>query len=530
MTRTSSRPVRSLAEEVWSLYSDSRQWPERKPLIVRHRARGVDLRPVLACPAFSTRTDDVARVRLTAVGLAEVPAALEYLAPLEELLQSVVQRFVDAVARGEEGVQALPDDFHRAWGDSARGAEAARLIFDVGGVGPFRGGGHSGDFSRFYFDVRHDALPYEDCDLPTILAGGAKAHADFDTEGRLSAGQSGILASVHSFALEHGEWPGALRFAVQERKKGDVQRIVNSLAPRFVRSDFSPSGEIQLTLSGLEIVDKTRDVRRTLMRIINALPEFWVSGMGDTVLVDDKALRSRVDGDQRLLRAAKLYLRYARCCKSRSVGPGSEWVLEVDEGSLSMGGLRTFAQLKKFERHGDFVSVLPRGSGKWRSVESGRSPGKRDAVAAGGGEVSRMDAQLAEALEQINPGLAANYEQALNDLADASRSSYLGAAAGLREVLSVSLRILAPDEMVVKDPGYRAREDGKVTRQLRVDYLVRSRPRNVRMLTEVASKLDALAEHIYDRTSRITHLGHSEREELVTIELYLRALLRDLLT
>ncbi len=88
------------------------------------------------------------------------------------------------------------------------------------------------------------------------------------------------------------------------------------------------------------------------------------------------------------------------------------------------------------------------------------------------------DPEVVDALAQIGPQLAACYRQALRDISQVDRESFVGPAAALRELLSFVLRDLAPDDAVMAGPGFVAeKEDGHPTRRQRVKFILRKKGR-----------------------------------------------------
>jgi hypothetical protein len=71
------------------------------------------------------------------------------------------------------------------------------------------------------------------------------------------------------------------------------------------------------------------------------------------------------------------------------------------------------------------------------------------------------DEEVALRLRQLDPELAASYEQGVLDIEDEARVSYRGPAAELREMLTTVLHILAPNDKVQATDWYReARRSG----------------------------------------------------------------------
>lgn len=142
--------------------------------------------------------------------------------------------------------------------------------------------------------------------------------------------------------------------------------------------------------------------------------------------------------------------------------------------------------------------------------------------------------QVVMKLNELNPDLAACYRQGIGDLDTNARESFVGPAAELREVLAWVMRILAPDDAVTAQEGFRPDPEtkGKPTQRQRVQYIMRTKlkdKREAQSLERAEYGLDELARDLYKRASGKTHLGKTDQEALTTYATYLNAVLRDLL-
>ncbi len=142
--------------------------------------------------------------------------------------------------------------------------------------------------------------------------------------------------------------------------------------------------------------------------------------------------------------------------------------------------------------------------------------------------------EVQAALEAIAPALAASYRQALRDLDDERRESFVGVATEMREVLTKVLHSLAPDDQVRAQQGWKPEgNDDRPTRRQRAAFILRTKSeatsRTVRQaIDQLDGGLDHLTTRLYDRASKSTH-GSADSKELVTLGGYWRSLLRDLL-
>jgi len=141
------------------------------------------------------------------------------------------------------------------------------------------------------------------------------------------------------------------------------------------------------------------------------------------------------------------------------------------------------------------------------------------------------DPEILGALGQITEALAACYRQALRDIAQPDRESFVGPAAALRELLSFVLRDLAPDAALSNEPWFKAEtNDGRPTRAQRVRYIMKKRAGiSNEKVNRALEGLDRIVCDTYDRASRATHLGQGGRTEIATLADYVHGILRDLL-
>ena len=150
---------------------------------------------------------------------------------------------------------------------------------------------------------------------------------------------------------------------------------------------------------------------------------------------------------------------------------------------------------------------------------------------------SRFETELHATLERLVPTAANSYIQGLRDLADESRMSLRGPATELRETLREVLDHLAPDEKVMKAPGFNAAEmhRGHPTMKQKARFILQARdtPSGARETTEVAIErveeaTAALARSVYTRGSISSHVT-STRNEVAQLKRYVETVLGDLL-
>jgi len=156
-------------------------------------------------------------------------------------------------------------------------------------------------------------------------------------------------------------------------------------------------------------------------------------------------------------------------------------------------------------------------------------------------KASEVTLDVEQALEALNPAIADSYRQVLSDLEDDDRISLRGTANELREVLREVLEVLAPDEMVRKEPWYQSRneqsrEKPRPTYSDRAKYAVRTKGKgkNIQKQTPASVEradelLGSIVRSTYDRGSGASH-ADSERGEIIRQLRYVNAVLLELLT
>lgn len=132
------------------------------------------------------------------------------------------------------------------------------------------------------------------------------------------------------------------------------------------------------------------------------------------------------------------------------------------------------------------------------------TPRRSEPVVPARGPLSGLHAGILERLRRLSPPLADSLEQALTDVNDHTRLSYVGPAGEIREVLRATVQQLAPDDEVRKQSWFEGIEQGgKVnpSQAERIRYAVQLRGG----VTEQVSELDALVEQLIGRIGRQTY-------------------------
>ena len=89
-----------------------------------------------------------------------------------------------------------------------------------------------------------------------------------------------------------------------------------------------------------------------------------------------------------------------------------------------------------------------------------RSPRSPEGVVPARAPVSGRESEILARLRRLSPQLADSFEQALKDLNDHTRLSYIGPAGEIREVMRAAIQLLAPDEEVKGQAWYVGIEQG----------------------------------------------------------------------
>lgn len=144
--------------------------------------------------------------------------------------------------------------------------------------------------------------------------------------------------------------------------------------------------------------------------------------------------------------------------------------------------------------------------------------------------------RLLETLAKINLSAAVSYEQGLLDLLDNKRKSWRGTAVEFRESLREVLDMLAADEEVKAQPGFKLENDTKgPTMKQKAVFILKSRKAGSKQIKPFADALDVIEEligkfvrSVYERSSVATHTQVS-RDEVLTIKGYVELALSELL-
>lgn len=149
--------------------------------------------------------------------------------------------------------------------------------------------------------------------------------------------------------------------------------------------------------------------------------------------------------------------------------------------------------------------------------------------------LSGAHAEILDRLRSVSTHLADGLLQAMRDLNDQTRLTYVGPAGEAREVLRSCVQLLAPDSEVRKQPWFVGVVQGKKlnpTQAERTRYAVQQRGRDHGHAIEFSEMIDErvgrLARMVYQQASAALHARNQRREVRVLVG-YVFALLDDVL-
>lgn len=150
--------------------------------------------------------------------------------------------------------------------------------------------------------------------------------------------------------------------------------------------------------------------------------------------------------------------------------------------------------------------------------------------------ITSVEAGVIRTLEQMLPHAALSYRQVIADLCGPNRFSYRGTATELREVVREVLDHLAPDDAVLKSPGFKLEKDRRgPTMKQKARFILRARgvgessrsapEQSVELLED---QIASLARSVYERGSASTH-GATAKSQVLSFKGYADAVLAELL-
>lgn len=141
-------------------------------------------------------------------------------------------------------------------------------------------------------------------------------------------------------------------------------------------------------------------------------------------------------------------------------------------------------------------------------VQVRQPPRRVEAVVPARGPLSAREAAVLARLRRQSGSLADSMEQALRDMNDPGRLSYMGPAGEVREVMRAAVQLMAPDDEVRKQPWYVGIEQGKKrnpSQAERTRYAVQRR----RGSREQVQVMDELIDELVGKVSRTTYSAGS---------------------
>jgi hypothetical protein len=150
-------------------------------------------------------------------------------------------------------------------------------------------------------------------------------------------------------------------------------------------------------------------------------------------------------------------------------------------------------------------------------------PRKVDAVVPARGPLSGRDADILARLRRHSTSLADSLEQALRDLNDHTRLSYLGPAAEVREVMRATVQLFAPDDEVRKQSWFVGITQGKKqnpSQAERIRFAVQQRGGN----KDQVNRIDDLVDQLVGQIGRETYSVGSSALHAGTVQAKVRKL------
>jgi len=151
-------------------------------------------------------------------------------------------------------------------------------------------------------------------------------------------------------------------------------------------------------------------------------------------------------------------------------------------------------------------------------------------------KIGHVEEAIIKTLDTMLPAAAASYRQVLVDVQDGGRLSYRGTAAELREVVREVLDHLAPDDGVMKTPGFKLEPGLKgPTMKQKVRFILRARKvgDSARETAEASAQhvdesVSSVGRAVYTRGSTAVHTARP-LEEVLNYKGYADAILGELL-
>lgn len=190
---------------------------------------------------------------------------------------------------------------------------------------------------------------------------------------------------------------------------------------------------------------------------------------------------------------------------------------------------------RSFEPTADYLRRLREFQAQVRERARPRRLVEPSAVVPARGPLSAQDVSVLDRLRKLSQPLADSLEQALRDLNDSTRLSYVGPAGEVREVLRAAVQILAPDGEVKEQKwfvGHQQGESTNPTQAERTRLAVQKQRGNVDQVRDLDALLDELVGKIgretYTSGSKAFHAG-TARESVSRLTRWVFAVLDEVL-
>jgi hypothetical protein len=140
--------------------------------------------------------------------------------------------------------------------------------------------------------------------------------------------------------------------------------------------------------------------------------------------------------------------------------------------------------------------------------ELGRPARRAEAAVPARAALSARDVDVLARLRALSPSLADSLDQALRDLNDPTRTSYMGPAGEVREVMRATIQKLAPDDVVREQNWYKGIPQGNKTNPSQAER-TRYAVQQQRGSEEQARELDGLIDQSIAKITRETYASGS---------------------
>jgi nucleoside phosphorylase len=282
-TRILSAEQQKRVNIVWDYFKKSLEWPLWKALLKEHAAEFGHV-PI----DYSDEIHVGKNVSLDFKTILTIPEARQLLQPLPELLRLAARRFIEHPTFDSK----LPrsninnEDFSLVWPDRVQRTLAYTLLT----LSPISTGGgrsaHTGEGPLgpdwFSFDCSYSVLRYENVSRFDEALEIASHHGGVSVGVNPTEQHQRFMQSVFAHAIDHGNWPLGLPFAIEHRKLGYIPQLVDDLTahastPAFVRSNFDASSHRRICLNiwALPFIDPSGKFRSLLTRAITIIAHLW---------------------------------------------------------------------------------------------------------------------------------------------------------------------------------------------------------------------------------------------------------------